>query len=133
MTEPISIDRYRDLDPTFSKNPFTKDITSPNQETCIKTSLKNLVMTNFGERKFRPDIGSRISAMLFENGNSMVYNLIGDEIATTISNFEPRVTLLGVTINESEANKNALGVVIRYRINNTQITSTLDFFLSRLR
>ena len=47
-------------------NPNTEDFSTLKNENAIKQSVRNLVMTTFGERPFQNDIGSRVRGMLFE-------------------------------------------------------------------
>ena len=58
---------FRDLDLAFNIHPIKKDITKHVNEYAVINSVKNLVSTNFYERPFRPEIGSSIKNLLFEN------------------------------------------------------------------
>ena len=58
---------YIDLDLDFTRNPATNDVSFKKDEEAIKRSVRNLVLTNFGERKFHPEIGSDAYGFLFEN------------------------------------------------------------------
>ena len=44
---------YVDLDLDFTRNPATNDISFKKDENAIRRSVRNLVLTNFYERKFR--------------------------------------------------------------------------------
>ena len=57
---------HADLNLTFIPNPITGDINPVKDIEAIKNSVKNLIMTNFQERPFQPEIGSGIRALLFE-------------------------------------------------------------------
>jgi phage baseplate assembly protein W len=46
-------------------NPNTEDFSSVSNENAIKQSVRNLVMTQFGERPFQFDIGSRVRGLMF--------------------------------------------------------------------
>jgi phage baseplate assembly protein W len=84
---------YSDLDLNFSKHPITKDVSLKLNENAIIGSIKNIVLTNFGERRFTPNFGSNILAMMFEPLDDITAYNIRKEIATSISNYEPRVKL----------------------------------------
>ncbi|SVD01461.1 uncharacterized protein METZ01_LOCUS354315, partial [marine metagenome] len=45
---------WKDLDLNFGINPATKDIRKKSGENALKQSIKNLLMTNRGERLFEP-------------------------------------------------------------------------------
>ena len=48
-------------------NPNTEDFSIVKNENAIKQAMKNLLLTQFGERPFQPKTGSRVKSMLFEN------------------------------------------------------------------
>ena len=57
---------YSDLDLNFVMNPSTGDINILTGEQDIKRAVRNLILTNYYERKFQSDIGSDVSGLLFE-------------------------------------------------------------------
>ena len=106
---------FRDLSLTFKPNPLNQDLIVLKNETAIARSLRNLVMTFTGERFFNPEIGSKVSRLLFENMSEVVSDLIRDEIRSTIINYEPRVDLDDVIVNPNYDN-NEYNITIRYTI-----------------
>ena len=58
--------QFRDFSMSMKANPNTEDFSVVKNENAIKQSMKNLVMTGFGERPFQPEKGSRLRQMLFE-------------------------------------------------------------------
>jgi hypothetical protein len=72
--------RYADLNMAFLQHPVLKDITPLKDIDAVKQSVKNLVMTNFYERPFRPDIGSGVTGLLFEPADSFTGMALRDEI-----------------------------------------------------
>jgi hypothetical protein len=61
------IARYRDLDLNFNVHPVRKDINILTDEQSVITSVKNLIMMNFYEKPFHPEIGCNVRRMLFDN------------------------------------------------------------------
>ena len=57
---------FKDLAISFEANPNTNDFSAVTNENAIKQSVRNLVLTSFGERPFQPNIGSRVRGLLFE-------------------------------------------------------------------
>lgn len=106
---------FKDLSLTFKPNPLNQDLIVLKNETAIARSLRNLVMTFTGERFFNPEIGSRVSRLLFENMSEVVSDLIRDEIRSTIINYEPRVDLDDVIVSPNYDN-NEYNITIRYTI-----------------
>ena len=58
---------YSDFFTNLDNNPVSEDVAVKTNENAIRQSIRNLLMTNRGERPFQPDLGGNITAMLFEN------------------------------------------------------------------
>lgn len=82
---------YSDFFDDFIKSPFSDDLALVKNEKAVKQSIKNLILTNFGERLFNPDFGSDINKTLFENNFDDILALLEFRIRQSITNFEPRV------------------------------------------
>ena len=87
---------FKDISMTFQANPLNNDLIAIKNENAIARSVKNIVFTLPGEKFFKPNFGSRISKVLFENIDDITASVIVDEIKESIRNFEPRVELLDV-------------------------------------
>lgn len=123
---------FSDIDMAFLPNPVSKDISRKYDENSIKQSIKNLVMTKNFERPFQSDIGSQISALLFEPITPMLGAVIKKTIVNVINTYEPRVNLLDVTVLLSPDN-NGVYVTIIFAIVNTSTPVSVDLFLERTR
>jgi len=88
---------FKDLNITFKPHPVTGDLTIKKDEADIKQAITNLLLTIRGERVFNPDIGSDLSRLLFEPLDAATITSVQTEIASTISNFEPRVQIDEIT------------------------------------
>ena len=96
-TTNIQSDRtFRDLDLNFTIHPVKKDINTFKDEFAIINSIKNLILTNYYERLFQPQIGSGLRGLLFEPIDSLVAASIEREIVEAINNFEPRASVSSV-------------------------------------
>ena len=62
----------------------------------MKRSIRNLVLTNFYEKPFHPEIGSGIRDMLFENMTPITAVVLARKVEDVIENFEPRARLISV-------------------------------------
>lgn len=128
---------YSDLDLDFIAHPTTKDVVKKKGIEAVKRSVRNLVLTNFYDRPFRPAIGSNAQKILFDNINPFTAIFLRDAIEEVITNFEPRVRLLGdqtqsVIVNVNPDN-NGYDVRITFTILNTGAPTTINLFLERLR
>ena len=106
---------FKDLSMTFKSNPLNNDLIGLKNETAIARSIRNIVFTLPGEKFFDEDFGSRVSKLLFENLDSITASEIEDEIRQSIVNYEPRVSIvqLSVTPNYDEGE---FDTVIVYQI-----------------
>jgi phage baseplate assembly protein W len=122
---------YSDLNLGFVIHPTYKDILPITDIDAVKTSVKNLVLTNQYARPFQPDVYSDVHRLLFENANDFTAYEIKDKIETVIKKYEPRVTNVDVTVND-DIDNNSYAITVRFTtINNQQ--AELTFFLTRTR
>ena len=84
-------------------------------EDAIKRAVQNLVRTQIGERFFNTKLGTKITSSLFELANDDYIEPIQTEIEMVVKNYEPRVKLNDVVV-ENYPDQNALDISIRYDI-----------------
>lgn len=123
---------FSDLDLNFKIHPVKKDITRHLNEYAIINSVKNLVSTNYYERPFRPEIGSGVRNLLFENVDPLVASRLERAIVETIENYEPRVSVSNISATASP-DENLYSVKLEFFIINNPNPITIDFFLERIR
>jgi phage baseplate assembly protein W len=123
---------HTDLDLSFIPNPVTGDINPVRDIEAIKNSVKNLILTNFQERPFQPEIGSGVRGLLFELADEITMHDIEMAITRTINNFEPRVIVLDVQIGD-DIDNNAYNVSIMFQIIATEQIGNATIILERLR
>jgi len=123
---------YKDIDLNFIAHPVTGDVAKKTGVDAIVQSMKNLVLTNFYDRPFRPFIGSNTYRLLFENMDSLTARLVEQTIKQTIENFEPRVEVLAVKAYVENDN-NGYNVKIVFRVINTVDPFEVTIFLERIR
>lgn len=123
---------FRDLDLKFNIHPVKKDVTKHVNEYAVINSVKNLISTNFYERPFRPEIGSGIRNLLFENVDPVIAAQLERAIQETILNYEPRVQIYDIQTKPSP-DENRYDVTLTFFIINNPNPITIDFFLERIR
>jgi len=123
---------FSDIDLNFTKHPVTRDITRRYDENAIKASVKNLLLTRNFERPFHSEIGSPIRALMFELPGPMFDVMMQRAIIDVINNFEPRVEIIDVLVNDA-SDLNAVYVTLEFKIVNTERPITLDLALERTR
>ena len=112
-----SVRLYKDIALSFEKNVSTKDVIVKTDVDAVKQSVRNLILTNHYERPFHPEIGSSVTAMLFEPMNPITANILQRTIAECIENFEPRARLVSV-IAAAKPDANAYEVTISFYVVN---------------
>jgi len=128
---------YSDLDLDFIAHPTTKDVVKKTGIDAIRRSVRNLILTNFYDRKFRSFIGSNAQKILFDNINPFTATFLKDAIIDVITNFEPRVKLAdddddGVLVAVNP-DLNGYNVRITFSPINTGQPTVINLFLERLR
>jgi len=128
-----NVRQYRDLDLFFSRKNGTNDITKITDIEAVKRSIRNLVLTNFYEKPFHPEIGSGIRDMLFENMTPITAVVLARKVEDVIENFEPRARLISVR-SLPNLDRNEYEVTIEFFVVNTP-TELVDMtvFLEVLR
>jgi len=123
---------YADLDLMFNPNPVTGDINPVRDVEAIKRSVRNLILTNYNERPFQPEVGSGVRGLLFEPADIITIHEIEQEITRTLNNFEPRIRVLSVdVVDNSDNNEYTANIEFQILANEQVGSSTL--ILERLR
>ena len=71
---------FKDLAISFKDNPNTGDFGVVKNENAIKQSVRNLLLTQFGERPFQDKIGSQVRMLLFEPWDPFSVDSMKNEI-----------------------------------------------------
>lgn len=71
-------------------------------ERLIKNDLLQLLMTIPGERAFRPDFGTELRSMVFEQIDNRSINTLKSSITNSIRRFEPRVGVDEIKIERKD-------------------------------
>ena len=128
---------YKDLNLFFTKNPLTKDVSKVTDVQAIKRSVRNLVLTDRGERLFHPEIGGDVKGSLFENFTPIMEFELRSAIENVIKIYEPRVVLEDVKVNDPSGNdldNNRLRITIQFYLDNVpEVLEEVDVFLNRIR
>lgn len=132
MSTPIKEVVFRDLPLSFTPHPITKKIVPLENDNAVKNALKNLILTNLYEVPYEPLFGSDVTNQLFENFTSMTSHTLKKNIKTAIANFEPRVELIGIDIDENH-DHSQLNVSIFFRVINQTEPVQLDLIIERVR
>jgi phage baseplate assembly protein W len=123
---------YSDLDFSFTKTPGRNDIALSYDDMAVVRAVRYLLLTKHYERPFQPNLGSGIEQLLFEPISPITASTLKTEIESVITNHEPRVNLVQVTISE-DIDRNAYSITIEFYIGNNVQTTSVNLILERTR
>lgn len=123
---------YADIDFRFKPHPITGDVTIKYDSDAIRRAVRNIVLTNFYERPFKPSLGSSIRNQLFELDTDRKTRRLARKIQKIIEDFEPRVENVKVLLGDV-SDKNEMNVTIFYNIRNSAQQQEMDFTVNRAR
>ena len=123
---------FRDIDLDFGRNAVTNDVNIVEDVVAVKRALKNLIQTNFYERPFQPELGCGIRELLFENFTPMTKVFLERKIEEVIINYEPRVQLQNVAVDDDQ-DRNRLVVDIYFYVVGVPGPQVVQTFLQRVR
>lgn len=106
---------FKDISASFKSNPLNNDLIGLKNANAIARSIRNLILTEPGEKPFQPDLGSEVYSSLFETLDQITASNIQQQIENTVIKYEPRVSLKRVVV-DANLYKNAFDVEINYRI-----------------
>lgn len=116
----------------FDLHPIKKDLVRRTNEDAVKQSIRNIILTNTGERLYNPNFGSQISNLLFEQFSETTQSSLKNVIEIAIKNYEPRAKLEDVRV-EGDIDSNSLVVTILFSVINKEEPITLQLILNRIR
>jgi phage baseplate assembly protein W len=123
---------YADFHKDLTINPISGDIALKTNEETIKESLRNLILTDRGERLFQPNLGSDVRASLFENATPVTLKILEERVKDVINSFEPRVSLINVDV-ASLYDDNRVKIVIYFYVKNSEDPLSVTVFIERVR
>lgn len=106
---------YRDMDENMALDSVKRDIGSYDDVAAVNNSLANLIRVKKGERQYNMDYGLDIDQFLYEPINSATARAIGDRIKTAIKQWEPRISLINVSLIPDISN-NEYQITVKYSI-----------------
>ena len=124
--------QFSDIDLNFTRNQVTSDVVSVEDVVAVKRSVKNLIQTGFYERPFQPELGCGIRELLFEPFTPMTKVFLERKIEEVIVNYEPRVNLQNVAVDDDQ-DKNRLVVDIYFYVVGVPGPQVVQTFLQRVR
>lgn len=123
---------YSDIDPKFTRNPKNGDVLLVKNDAAVRTSLRNLLSTSFGERLFQPTIGDALRPLLFEPIDAITTLEIKDRVLQVIRNHEPRISNIVVDVI-ALPQENHYNVIVEYSVVGLGLSDKISVTLERIR
>jgi len=109
--------KYSDIDLDLDYNSFTKDIILKENAAAVKQAVLNILLTSPGEKPFVRSFGVGIRNLLFENYVLDYPMMLESQIDTQFKKWEPRASVIGVSIDDDSIDSNSIGITVNYKIN----------------
>ena len=122
---------YKDIDLNFTAK-TSGDVYKSTDAAAVKQAVKNLLLTNFGEKPFLPIFGGNLSALLFDLSDPELATSLDRTIKEAIKIHEPRAKHMKNIINV-DPDRNYVEVTIEFQIISTSEIVTFTTQLTRLR
>lgn len=103
--------------------------TSKTLKEQASSNLKNLLLTNKGERVGQPNFGSDITSILFEPITPDIGNRIEASVSEAVGTWLPYITLVNVFTSIPETNPNMVLIQIEFsiKVDDPNSINTLTF------
>jgi phage baseplate assembly protein W len=122
---------YSDIFMNLNVNPGNNQLARHINENAVKRSIRNLILTNVGERFFS-NIGCKIRSFLFEQISPVTAEGIKSAVTETIETHERRVTLIDVIVTP-DYQQDLYTVTIVFGLINIQDSIKMEVRLNRIR
>ena len=123
---------YKDVDTLFDIHPVTRKLNVLTNNAAVARSVKNLVLTNKGERPYQPFLGCDVRNRLFELAEDFTEDEIVENITDVINEYEPRAELIDV-VADVKPDQNSVNVSITFRVINQTGETTVNLLLEKVR
>jgi uncharacterized protein len=108
-------------------DPLKNDIALSRYDRDVKEAIRIILATAPGERVMRPAFGCGIHALAFEEINQAVMFAMETSIRDALITYEPRIELLDIVIDPSDALQGRLYISIHYRLRRTNQQDNLVY------
>ena len=111
--------------PTFSRH--TSSVVMLNDVEDIKASLWILFSTNIGERVMLASYGSNLWQKVFSSLTTTMANEIRDLIAKAILNWEPRIDVEHIAVDQMSVEQGILSISVDFIVVQTNVRSNFVY------
>lgn len=123
---------HSDIPTNLAIHPLKRDMSLIVNESAVKRSIRNILLTNKYERPMNPTFGCNLRGFLFEIVTPAVVQAIKAEISQAIANYEPRAYVHDISVSE-DIDRNSLNISILFSVRLSSEVQRLDVILDRTR
>jgi phage baseplate assembly protein W len=107
-------------------NGFTQTYSTTEQ---IKSNIKNLLLTQKGERILQPEFGSGLHEILFDFNNDDIEGKIEDTINQAFEQWLPYVTIADIVVEQTNAlkDRNVVNLSLKFQVNGSADLNEVTF------
>lgn len=96
-------------------------------EVDIEQAIRIILATAPGERVMRPDFGCGANELVFETLDTATFARVQRAVTDALTRFEPRIELLAVSVDPTQAANGLLLVLIDYRVRATNQSGNMVY------
>ena len=112
--------------PLIKGNSFDYELISSYQE-LVRQNLKNVLLTNPGERIMDPQFGVGVQTYLFSNFSEGIQAELYDKIVDQVATYLPSVRIEKITFFESDQDTNTIAFQVYYNLKDAGLNDLLEF------
>lgn len=94
----------------------------------IKESIKQILLTQKGERVNEPEFGAGLRQMVFESFDETIVSVINYKINEALTIWEPRIEVTNIMVSEIE---DGIGVEVNFRVLTSLLETSTSIVLDR--
>ena len=128
----LKTELYSDFFVGLDIHPGKKDLVRATNETAVKRSIVNLLLTDYDERLYQPNLGANLKYLLFEPADEETLALMRKQIENCLSKFEPRMRILILKL-ETSSDEQQINVTLVFTTVTIPKPITINLILSRVR
>ena len=128
----LKAELYSDFFVGLDIHPGKKDLARATNEISIKRAITNLLLTDFDERLYQPNLGANLKYLLFEPADGETLSIMREHIENCLTKFEPRIRILSLNIGAS-ADEQRINVTLIFSTVNIPKPITINLILNRVR
>ena len=96
-----------------------------------KFNLRNLLLTDLGERVGQPTFGTRLKELVFENIDEELPSRIEEEVRRAVTNWLPYINIISIETLTDDADNSMIVVRVKYSTSlNPQTVTQVDVDVS---